>query len=117
MTICLDGRTINTTLYNNVDAFNFEVIRLPEFSSNVNSSFGYNTFYSQLIRNGRICSGSTEFEIKTRALCSAFLKKGYGNKKLLTTAKKFTHTFKAIVLNLGYRSNSQIMLLFNNVLG
>ncbi len=115
ITLKLQGKTINTTLYYKVDAFNFNVIRLPEFSSNVHSSVGYNTFYSQLIRTGRICSNKTEFELVTCTLCLAFLNKGYNNKKLLIIAKKFAKIYKAIVLKLGYQTNCQIMLLFNTL--
>ncbi len=115
MTIKLDGKTISATLYNKVDAFNFEVIRLPEFSSNVHSSVGYNTFYSQLVRIGRICSDMSEFEIKTRILCLAFLNKGYNNVKLLAMSTKFIQSYKTLVLNLGYQNNRQIMLLFKAI--
>jgi hypothetical protein len=50
-----------TGIYHKVDDFNFDVINFPFPDSNINTSLGYTTFYSQLIRFARLCSSGEDF--------------------------------------------------------
>ncbi len=112
----LDGNAISTTVYNKVDEFNFDVIRLPESSSNIHSSIGYNTFYSQIIHFARICSNINAFECKIQTLCSAFISKGFGKTKLRIICQRFCYNYKTLVYNLGYSNVGQLTRVLNNLL-
>lgn len=92
---------LNITLYNKVDAFNFAVIRFPHASSNVSNSLGYCTFYSQLIRIGRICSSVTEFKLKLSDLYNIFKSKGFSPILLLHQYKRFVNTYTGIAGTFG----------------
>ncbi|MCP4978369.1 MAG: hypothetical protein GY931_19660 [Maribacter sp.] len=114
LSIEITGGRLNTTLYNKTDAFNFMVIRYPEASSNVHSCIGYNTFYSQLLRIGRICSSAVEFENKVEIIWQLLCDKGYDSTKLLLMANKFVQQYKSLILGFGY-SNSQIHKFFKTL--
>ncbi len=116
ITIKLGAPCLETMLYNKVDAFNFDVIRFPNASSNIHSGTGYNTFFSRLICIARICSNVDNFESAVNTLCDVFLNKGFSNTLLLNKAKKFASNYKALVFSLGYSSTSQIMLFFKQML-
>ena len=104
-----------TTLYNKVDAFNFEVIRMPHSSSEVHSRIGYNVFYGQLIRIARICSTAKELELKIQNLCDIFLAKGYDNYKLFQKAKQFSVYYKPMYLSFNI-STKQMLQMFTQFL-
>jgi len=114
ITISMAHGSLTTTLFNKVDSFNFNVIRLPDSSSNVHSNLGYNTYYSQLIRFARICCMQCEFESKVKMLWDMFEKKGFDKCKLFHISSKFVHNYKLLVFELGY-SNSELVKYFRRL--
>ena len=62
------GGKFVTGIYHKVDDFNFEVISYPFPDSNIHSSFGYSTFYSQLIRFHRLCNNKSDFWFRAKLI-------------------------------------------------
>ncbi len=98
----IENSQLTSTLYNKVDAFNFHVIRLPEASSNIHSNICYNTYYSQVIRIGRICSIKKEFEEKIQSLTKLVISKNYNKTFLRKNLLKFAKNYRCMIYNLGY---------------
>lgn len=109
LAICIRTGTALCSLYNKTDAFNFTVIRMPEFSSNVHSNIGYNTFYSQLIRIARICDCAADFQDRCMDLCDIFIHKGYSVDKLLCILKKFALNYTSQTIKFGFSSYGQFI--------
>ena len=82
-------------IYHKVDDFKFEVISFPFPESNIHSSMGYNTFYSQLIRFFRLCNNKVDFLARVQLTYKKLHKRGYGHYKLLKTFRKFCHAYTA----------------------
>jgi ubiquitin C-terminal hydrolase len=61
-----------TGIYHKVDDFNFDVINFP-----FNTSLGYTTFYSQLIRFARLCSSGEDFYLRTNLILNKLCTRGY----------------------------------------
>jgi ubiquitin C-terminal hydrolase len=66
-----------TGIYHKVDDFNFEVINFPFPDSNIDTSLGYKTFYSQLVRFARLCSCREDFYHRTQLTFNKLLHRGY----------------------------------------
>ena len=115
ISIHINNGKIESTLYNKVEAFNFDVIRMPHSSSGISRNIGVNVFYSQLIRIGRICSNSTEFCRKTKLLIETFIEKGYDPELLLHKCRLFVANYKPIILSLQLTSR-QLLQLFMDYL-
>jgi hypothetical protein len=81
-------------IYHKVDDFNFEVINFPFPDSNIHSSTGYKTFYSQLVRFYRICNNQKDFLTRSTFIYSKLLGRGYLNNNLYKYYKRFTLKFK-----------------------
>ena len=106
---------LQSTLYNKVDAFNFEVIRMPDHSSDIHSQVGYNVFYSQLIRTVRVCSTIPELNNKIGNLCQTFITKNYDKNILLKKSKQFIANYRPVYLCLGI-SSKQMLEVFTQFL-
>ena len=109
-----DGK-LQSTLYNKVDAFNFDVIRMPDHSSDIHSQVGYNVFYSQLIRTARICSTIPELSNKIENLCQTFIAKNYDKNILFKKSKQFIANYRPVYLCLGI-SSKQMFEIFTQFL-
>jgi ubiquitin C-terminal hydrolase len=66
-----------TGIYHKVDDFNFEVINFPFPESNIDTTLGYKTFYSQLVRFARLCSCEDDFYYRTQLTFYKLSKRGY----------------------------------------
>ena len=104
---------VKCSLYNKTDAFNFNVIRLPEASSNLPEQIGYNTFYSQLIRIARICDEKVDFDSRVTDLCEVILCKGFNARKIKCKMKKFAYNYNGLIIGLGYSVNSFLIAASN----
>ena len=62
-----------TGICHKVDDFNFEVISCPFPNSNIHSSFGYSTFYSQLIRFHRLFNDKSDFMFQAKLICQKLI--------------------------------------------
>jgi len=97
----LKNGDIITSIYNKTDDFNFEVVRYVSYDSNTSVSVGLNTFYSQLVRIGRICSEINGFRCRTTELYNAFRKKNYNRKILVKRLLEFMFDYRALVFKYG----------------
>ena len=66
-----------TGIYHKVDDFNFEVISYPFPDSNIHSSLGYSTFYSQLIRFHRLCNYKSDFLFRDKLIYQKLINRCY----------------------------------------
>ena len=66
-----------TGIYHKVDDFNFEVISYPFPDSNIHSSLGYTTFYSQLIRFHRLCNNKSNVLFRAKLIFQKLINRGY----------------------------------------
>ena len=85
-------------IYNKTDDFNFKVVRYISVASYISLNVGYNVFYGELIRFGRITNLKCEFIQKTAKLLKEFAKKGYTQEKLF---EKINQYFKMFSSSLG----------------
>jgi hypothetical protein len=73
------NKSFRIGIYHKVDDFNFEVINFPFLESNIDSSLGYKTFYSQLVRYYRLCNNLRDFNIRTKMIFSKLVGRGYAS--------------------------------------
>ena len=76
-------------IYHKVDDFNFEVISFPFPESNIHTSLGPKTFYSQLIRFFRLCNNIHDFMFRARLIYWKLAKRGYAHGPLYKSFIKF----------------------------
>ena len=76
-------------IYHKVDDFNFEGISYPFPDSNVHTSLGPKTFYSQLIRFFRLCNNILDFMFRARLIYWKLAKRGYEHGPLYKSFIKF----------------------------
>jgi len=88
-------------IYHKVDDFNFKVVSYPFPKSNVHSQVGYNTFLSQLIRFGRVCSLKDDFVLRARFVYNKLVNRGYIKDKLSKTFIKFCAKYPEIPQKFG----------------
>lgn len=91
------------SVYNKTDDFPFTVIKYNHPKSNVHSSTGYNTFYGEMLRFGRICCTYDNFLKRCRVLFHDFSKLGYEQNRIVSTIYKFA------------KNNSDLLVKFNLV--
>ena len=88
----IDGKFV-TGIYHKVDDFNFEVISYPFPDSNIHSSLGYSTFYSQLIRFHRLCNNKSDFLFRAKLICQKLINRGYKFNLLRKSFMRFTNKY------------------------
>ena len=113
----IDGKFM-TGIYHKVDDFNFDVISFPFPDSNVHSSLGYKTFYSQLIRFYRLCNNKTDFLFRAKLTYHKLIARGYEYNLLRKSFLKSINLYKAdIRYGVGRHENlfSQMLCFDNSV--
>lgn len=103
-------------IYNKTDDFDFTVVRFPFKASNVHSQIGYNTFYSQLIRVGRLTEDSTDFENRTREMFMELLKHGFERYKLIKKFLQFSEKYSSLLLKFGICYHGDVLRFMNRAL-
>ena len=86
---CQSVGTVNFTLYDKRDDFNFHITNFPFLSSNIPSSPAYGVFISQLIRYARACSSYECFILRALRLSNKLLGHGYVKERLRSSLRKF----------------------------
>ena len=76
------GGTVNFTLNDKRDDFNFHITNFPFLSSNIPTSPAYGVFISQLIRHARACSSYGCFILRATRLSNKLLEQGYAKERL-----------------------------------
>ena len=111
----IDGKFV-TGVYHKVDDFNFEVISYPFPDSNIHSSLGYSTFYSQLIRFHRLCNNKSDFLFRAKLICQKLINRGYKFNLLQKSFMRFTNKYP-VEIKYGVQRHDNLflqMLSFDN---
>ena len=111
----IDGKFV-TGIYHKVDDFNFEVISYPFPDSNIHSSLGYSTFYSQLIRFHRLRNNKTDFLFRAKLICQKLINRGYKFNLLRKSFMRFTNKYP-MEIKYGVQRHDNLflqMLYFDN---
>ena len=89
-------------IYHKIDDFNFEVINFPFPDSNISEFIGYNTFLSQILRFGRVCSKFSDFAFRVNSIFNKLKLRGYQEMLLFKYFHKFCCEFPDIVMKFGF---------------
>ena len=107
-----------TGFYHKVDDFNFEVISYPFPDSNIHSSLGYSTFYSQLIRFHRLCNNKSDFLFRAKLIYQKLINRGYKLNLLRKSFMRFINKYP-VEIKYGIQRHDNLflqMLFFDNTL-
>ena len=105
-----------TGIYHKVDDFNFEVISYPFPDSNIHSSLGYSTFYSQLIRFHRLCNNKSDFLFRVKLIYQKLINRGYKFNFLRKSFMGFINKYQ-VEIKYGVQMHDNLflqMLYFDN---
>ena len=105
-----------TCIYHKVDDFNFEVISYPFPDSNIHSSLGYSTFYSQLTRFHRLCNNKSDFLFRAKLIYQKLINRGYTFNPLWKSFMRFINKYP-VDIKYGVQRNDNLflpMLYFDN---
>ena len=96
--IKIEGDTVDFSIYDKRDDFNFEIINFPYLSSCIPKKAALGVFFSQLIRYGRICSKLLSFKVKVKLLIEKLLYQGYKQEDLRRLSLRF-HRERGDIIN------------------
>ena len=91
-----------TKVYHKIDDFNFDVVNYPFPDSNISERIGYNTFLSQVLRFGRICTKFTDFAFRVKFIYNKLKSRGYQEVSLIKYFYKFCSKYPEIMLKYQY---------------
>ena len=103
-------------IYHKVDDFNFEVISYPFPNSNIYSSLGYSTFYSQLIRFHRLSNNKSDFLFPAKLIYLKLINRGYKFDLLRKSFMRFMNKYP-VEIKYGVQRHDHLflqMLYFDN---
>ena len=106
--LVMENNETITRVYNKTDDFNFPVVRYTHCDSNTSVDVGLNTFYSQLIRIGRISSNRDSFTVRVKELYNAFVEKKYNQCVLIQRFRSFVRDYKPLVLKFNLATKQEI---------
>ena len=89
-------------IYHKIDDFNFDVIIYPFPDSNISNFVGHNTFSSQILRFGRVCTLFTDFSFRVICMYNKLESRGYEDIYLTKYVFKFCCKYPDIVIKYGY---------------
>ena len=95
--IKIEDASLDFSIYDKRDDFNFEIINFPYIESCIPKKSALGVFYSQLIRYGRICSKISSFKIKSKGLIDKLTTQGYKIEELRTLSLRFFKEKRDIV--------------------
>ena len=95
--IKIEDASLDFSIYDKRDDFNFEIINFPYIESCIPRKSALGVFYSQLIRYGRICSKISAFKIKSKGLIDKLKTQGYKIEDLRNISLRFFKEKREIV--------------------
>ena len=101
LNICIKESSLEITVYNKTDDFNFDVVSLTFPHSNIPEEVGYNVFYSQVLRYGTICSKYTEFQFYVSKILKVLVGRGYNRSKLIRHVKRCLNKYPIVFMKYG----------------
>jgi hypothetical protein len=113
LNISIKENSLDITIYNKTDDFNFDVVSLTFPHSNIPEEVGYNVFYSQVLRYGTICSKYTEFQFYVTKILKVLTRRGYDRGKLIKHVKRCLNKYPIIFMKYGILDYTP---LFNDLL-
>ena len=66
LNVSIEVTGISLSMYNKIDDFNFEVVKLTSPHSNIPIEIDYNVFYSQVLRYANICTNLEVLSLTSR---------------------------------------------------
>jgi hypothetical protein len=113
LNISIKENSLDITIYNKTDDFNFDVVSLTFPHSNIPEEVGYNVFYSQVLRYGTICSKYTEFQFYVTKILKVLTRRGYDRGKLIRHVKRCLNKYPIVFMKYGILDYAS---LFNDLL-
>ena len=95
-----DG-SIETSVYDKREDFDFKIINFPWLDGDVPKLPSYGIYISQLVRFARACTDVTDFHHKNRQLTEKLLHQGYRFHKLVQTFWKFFKNYQDLIVKYG----------------
>ena len=89
MRIKSEGGTLDFSIYDKRDDFNFQIVNFPYMDSCIPRKSALGVFYSQLIRFARIKSSYQAFKNKSRSLIDRLSEQGYRLEELKRLSLRF----------------------------
>jgi hypothetical protein len=108
LNIELDKGDIKLSVYNKTDDFPFRVVKYCSEDSNVSGKIGYDLFYCQLIRFGRICNSAKAFETRVIDCFFELIKNGFDRDKLIETFFRFSKKNSTTITRVGFYHKADI---------
>ena len=101
LNLSISNGTVSTTIYDNRDDFDFDIVDFSFLDEDVPRRTSYGVYISQLIRFARVSSNVSDFNCRNKALTAKLLKQGYHYHKLRKAFSKF------------YRRHSELVEKYN----
>ena len=73
------------SIFDNRDAFDFDIVNFPDLSENIPTAPVYGTYVSQLIRYSRACHNYDNFSSRHSMLAEGLFNQGFSARKLVRT--------------------------------
>ena len=89
MDISISNSIFNKKLFDQRNEFNFDVISLPNMSSNIPINQAYSTYYNQIIRYFRANNNYSNFVHSVKCLYNKLCKQNFNKRLLLKYLKLF----------------------------
>ncbi|MCP4394501.1 MAG: GIY-YIG nuclease family protein [Alphaproteobacteria bacterium] len=88
-------------IYDKTDSFPFKVIKYGFADSNVHTKVGLGTFYSSLVRFGRITDSVIDFEGRVQNVFLDFIRAGFERQRLICKFSMFVNKFRPMLSKFG----------------
>ena len=96
-----EGGTLDFSIYDKRDDFNFQIVNFPYMDSCIPRKSALGVFYSQLIRFARINSSYQAFKNKSRSLIDRLSEQGYRLEELKRLSLRFFNNRSSILIRYG----------------
>ena len=96
-----EGGTLDFSIYDKRDDFNFQIVDFPYMDSCIPRKSALGVFYSQLIRFARINSSYQAFKNKSRSLIDKLSEQGYRLEELKRQSLRFFKDRSSILIKYG----------------
>ena len=90
------------------DAFDFDIVNVPDLSGNIPTAPAYGTYISQLIRYNRACHNYDNFSSGHSMLAGRLFHQGSSARKLMRTFYKFVGRYPELVSKFNKSPSSMI---------
>ena len=96
------------SIFDKKDAFDFDIVNLPDLSGNIPTAPAYGTCISQLIRYSRDCSNYDKFSSQHSMLAERLFNQCFSAKKLMRIFYKFMNRYPELASKFNKSPSSMI---------